>query len=370
MRSACAAPASRGKRWVPPKRGSRPRTSWVSERRAVPTAARKSRAIASSRPSSAASPLIMATLGLEISAMVSTSRESASSSKPAQKIGPAPVIAKATIASSSSTVSARSISSRAIAWLTRFCARGRRSVAISAPPLRSISIAPGSTAPPAPLVEAIFLARLDAVANRPPSGLRLVLRMQLLAQDLPERVFWQRVDELDGLGSLEARQAGAAELLDTCGVGLFSRAQHHVCLHRLTPFDRRNSNDRGLIDGRMAHQHGLDFRRRDILTAANDHVVLAAGEEHVAILIDPAEVAGGAPAVRESGVVLASRIALHDARGADDNLSHFAVRQELAVIVAHLDFDVGQRLADRIEPLELEFHFLGRTGDPMVVGAE
>ena len=47
-----------------------------------------------------------------------------------------------------------------------------------------------------------------------------------------------------------------------------------------------------------------------------------------------------------SSVVVAARVTLHDPRGADNYFADLAVRQELAVLVADANLDVGQRLTD------------------------
>jgi hypothetical protein len=41
-----------------------------------------------------------------------------------------------------------------------------------------------------------------------------------------------------------------------------------------------------LVDGRVQRQHRLDVDRRDVLAAADDHVVDTAGDEQVAVSVD------------------------------------------------------------------------------------
>src|ERR1700719_2668360 len=103
----------------------------------------------------------------------------------------------------------------------------------------------------------------------------------------------------------------------------------------------------------MAHQNCFDFGGSNILAAANDHVVLAAGEEHVAVVVQPAEIAGRAPSVGQSRVVVAAGVTLHDARGADDDFADLAVRKKFTVLVADANLDVRQWFADRVEASEL-----------------
>ena len=49
-------------------------------------------------------------------------------------------------------------------------------------------------------------------------------------------------------------------------------------MRRLAPFLVRHADDRHLLHGRVAQQHALDLDRRDVLAAADDHV-LASGRE-------------------------------------------------------------------------------------------
>src|ERR1700691_1954299 len=195
-------------------------------------------------------------------------------------------------------------------------------------------------------------------------------RAQILAQDFAERIFRQRVDELDPLGTLETRQPRTAEILELSLGYRRALAQADESLDDLPPFDRRDADNGAFIDGGMAHENGFDFGGRDIFAAADYHVVLAAGEENVAVVVEPSEVAGRAPSVGQTRVVVAAGVTLHDARGADDYFADLAVREKLAVFVANANLDVGQRLADRVEALELELDLRGRAFDSMIFGPE
>src|SRR5579871_731441 len=355
--SACAGPTSRGRRWVPPKCGIRPSLSWPIASRAERAATRRSVASASSSPSSATTPSRMPSVGLVSTAIDSTTRgamRSTSGSNPAQKLPPAPRIASISASASSSTSSASSISLSAIAALRRLRAAGRSSVATTHPPARVTSTRP---APCAGRVR-LGLRRFRALVT------------QLLAQDFAQRVLGQRVDELDRLGPLETGQPRAAELGDLGRGDILSRPLYNESLDRLSPLDRGHADYRCLLDRRMAHQDGFDLGGRDILAAADDHVVLAPGKENVTFLVDPSEVARRAPSFGQPRIVLAPRVALHDARSANEDFADLSVREQLAVVVAHRDLDVGQRPADRIEPLELELDRAGIALEAMVVRAE
>ena len=92
-----------------------------------------------------------------------------------------------------------------------------------------------------------------------------------------------------------------------------------------------------------AHEEFLDLARVDVLAAADDHVLDAAGDAHVAVLVHGAQVAGMQPAVRADG---AGRlfghivVALHDvvAAAADFALraaGHGLLRRRIAQFHFH-----------------------------------
>ena len=91
----------------------------------------------------------------------------------------------------------------------------------------------------------------------------------------------------------------------------------------------------------------LQVRRRQVLAArGDDDVLLAAGDEQEAVLVDAAEVAGVQPAVldRAERRVVVLVVALEDVR---------ALEQHLAV-VADPDLEPGQRLAHRAEAVGVD----------------
>src|ERR1700685_1707764 len=150
-------------------------------------------------------------------------------------------------------------------------------------------------------------------------------RAQILAQDFAERIFRQRVDELDPLGTLETREPRTAEILELSLGYRRALAQADESLDDLSPFDRRHADNGAFIDRRMAHEDSFDFGGRDIFAAADYHVVLAAGEEDVAVVVQPSEVTGRAPSFGQARVVVAAGVTFHDARGADDYFADLAV---------------------------------------------
>ena len=47
----------------------------------------------------------------------------------------------------------------------------------------------------------------------------------------------------------------------------------------------------------MTHRQRLDARRIDVAAAADDHVLLTPGDAQVAVVVEPAEIAGHEPAL-------------------------------------------------------------------------
>src|SRR5207253_1259922 len=79
----------------------------------------------------------------------------------------------------------------------------------------------------------------------------------------------------------------------------------------LPPLEVGEADHRRLLDAGMRLQDRLDLGGRDVLAPANDHVVLAAGDEEIALLVPPPHVTRREPAVAERRLG-ASRVSLHD----------------------------------------------------------
>src|SRR5262249_61723275 len=99
----------------------------------------------------------------------------------------------------------------------------------------------------------------------------------------------------------------------------------------------------GSLHGSMAGGQRLDPRRIDIVAAANDHVLLAPGDAQIAVLVDPAEIAGHEPAVaieRFFRRLLIVEIAEHEAGAAAADLPDLARRQFAVGVVPIEDADL------------------------------
>jgi hypothetical protein len=77
----------------------------------------------------------------------------------------------------------------------------------------------------------------------------------------------------------------------------------------------------------MAGEHVLDLERMDVLAAGDDHVVDATLDPEVAVLVDPAGVAGVVPAVPNRLLVGVRTVPV-----ADESLVRGEVNCDLAVL--------------------------------------
>src|SRR5205085_7064158 len=75
------------------------------------------------------------------------------------------------------------------------------------------------------------------------------------------------------------------------------RLGHDERHHALSPLVVRLADHGHVAHVRMPRQHVLDLHRVDVLAAADDHVVHAAGHVELAVGVQPAHVAGEVPAV-------------------------------------------------------------------------
>src|SRR5205085_9488300 len=115
--------------------------------------------------------------------------------------------------------------------------------------------------------------------------------------DLPGGRLRELVDEGDTMRRLEMREPVARERDQLLLASAGSRLQHHVGERRLPPLLMREPDDRGLLHRGMAQKHALDLDRRDVLAAADDHVLDAVAYLHVAVGMKHCSVAGVKPSV-------------------------------------------------------------------------
>src|SRR3546814_9379507 len=98
----------------------------------------------------------------------------------------------------------------------------------------------------------------------------------------------------------------------------------------------------------MRKQQRLDFLRRDILAAANDDILLAVGDEQIALGIEPADVAGAVPAARQEGARIERGVEITEKklRPARADLAVGTGRHVMAVVVDEAHF--GDRKSTRL----------------------
>src|SRR5262249_41277633 len=138
---------------------------------------------------------------------------------------------------------------------------------------------------------------------------RRQLGPDLAAQELPGLVVGQRVAELDPLGHARGAQPRAYPLAQLLGPRPAARAPGGHRGDGLAPLLVGDADDRAVGDAGVLVQHVLDLAGREVLAAAHDHVVDAAGDEEVALFVEEAAVARREPAVgpeaRAAALVLA-----------------------------------------------------------------
>src|SRR5215471_13466670 len=139
----------------------------------------------------------------------------------------------------------------------------------------------------------------QAFAGKRHRALELVLtRHELAAQELADGRFRYRLDEDVAPRPLEIGEPrGAAELIELLGL------DHAAALDEggndLAPALVRDPDHGHLGDRGMQRQAAFDLDRRDVLAAADDHVVDAAGDEEIAVDVEISGVAGEIPAAAQ-----------------------------------------------------------------------
>src|SRR5258707_11581374 len=106
-------------------------------------------------------------------------------------------------------------------------------------------------------------------------------------------------------------------------------AHHHGEADPLAEPRVGDPEGRRLLDRRVAEREGFDVRGMDVIAAADDHILLAAGDAQIALAVEPAEIAGHEPArgvERRLGRHLVVEIAEHQAGAAAADLADLAWR--------------------------------------------
>ena len=166
-----------------------------------------------------------------------------------------------------------------------------------------------------------------AIAARPPRSTYFWI--------LPVAVFGSSATNVKARGTLKCASCSRANARSSSSVADAPGLQDDEGVRRFAPAFVRHADDGGLLHRGMPQQHALDFDRRDVLAAADDHVLEPIADLDVAVGMDDGGVAAVEPAAahrrgRRLRVVV---VALHDDVAADDDLAerravvrHFAAR--------------------------------------------
>src|SRR4051812_19479857 len=118
--------------------------------------------------------------------------------------------------------------------------------------------------------------------------------------DLPGHRHRELVDDQDVAGDLLVGQLAEAERPQTLAVqGLGALPQPEPDHELLAVLLVGDTDDLGIDDVGMGVEELLDLARVDVLAAADDHVLDAAGDLHVAVLVHDGEVSGVHPPVTD-----------------------------------------------------------------------
>ena len=173
---------------------------------------------------------------------------------------------------------------------------------------------------------------------------------------------------MDRSRHLECRQLPPAVLDQRLGLGVLGEG--HGRRHQLAVLVVLDPEADRITDGGMGQQDLLDLGRRDVLAAADDHLLEAPLQVEVAVP-ERAAVAGPEP-VAEECLHRGRRVVHvtgHHPAAADDNLARAPVGQEPPVLINHADLGAG-RHADRAghprcRGLRIRGHLVARLGHPV-----
>src|SRR6185436_13989147 len=136
-----------------------------------------------------------------------------------------------------------------------------------------------------------------------------------------DRVLRQRLDEADLV-----RNVDAGELLADKGLEL-DFAYRRAFAHRderdrhFAQVRMRAADDAARAHRRMLREDSLDELRREVLSAADDHVLDASGDGEEAVGIEAPEVAAAQPAVPNRLLGSGADVAAHQARPGNADLT-------------------------------------------------
>src|SRR5581483_9656418 len=175
---------------------------------------------------------------------------------------------------------------------------------------------------------------------------RLLAHHELL--DLAGDGHREFADEFDVARDLVVGDLALAELPDLLGRGALARPELDPGADLLAVPGIGHADHLHVLHLGMAVEEFLDLSRIDVLAAPDDHVLQAADDVDVALVIHGGEVAGMHPAAVVDcllGLLLIVPVALHHRVAARAELAGRPARHRLALAVDDLDLDVRQHLA-------------------------
>ena len=222
----------------------------------------------------------------------------------------------ACVSSTSRATSSALATLHAVPWQATPCARvSSAAAAAQRSPFRphTVTFAPRSARAPAiclprpvapPVTMAARAREVEQVADAHAAAASRRRLARLVAQDvllhLARRGLRQRLDDLERLRHLVAREPRARHLAQVVGRDVGPVAQHDVGLRHLAP-ELVGHADHGDLDDRgVGGERVLDLDARDVLAAGDDDVLQAVADLDVAVGMHHAEIAGAEPPARRT----------------------------------------------------------------------
>src|SRR5712691_7396268 len=225
---------------------------------------------------------------------------------------------------------------------------------------------------PPPVTITLLPARFRSIGVSSGSGrATLPLELELLGDDLaqpvlldlPARGHGQLGHHLEPLGKLLPGDLPRLQKPDQLGErGRLAGSRDHERAGALLEARVGHPDDGDRGDLRVRKEQVLDLGRGQVLAAADDEVLRAAGDREVSVLVEDAAVAGPEPAVRRvrlRGECRTLEVAERLRRGADEQVALRLRRHRPAVAVDDAQLRAGERMSVGPE------HLLGRVGQPV-----
>ena len=136
--------------------------------------------------------------------------------------------------------------------------------------------------------------------------------------------------------------------------------EHDDRLDRLAPFVVGHANHGSSSDRRMPGEHILDFARKDVEAAGDDHVLAAIDDIKKTVGVATREVSGVEPAVakRFGRLLRFFPVAGHHQRAAAADFADLAISHLVAVVIEQFHLQIADRRAAGGQPLGMVFRVM------------